>query len=90
MANDGNVHCANDRLNAFADTSTGKSILGLAQHLMKDLDLTFTEQVFLQESGYFPEGPKDEVKQEPLIKSLLDVHKELERPVRKEIIFQSK
>lgn len=52
---------------------------------MKDLDLTFTEQVFLQESGYCPEGPKDEVKQEPLIKSLLDVYKELERPVRKEI-----
>lgn len=56
VANDGNVDSANDFLRKFKDSTNGAVVLALAQDLMRELKLTYTEQVYLQESGFDLEG----------------------------------
>lgn len=91
LGNDGNTSSANDRLKAFSETATGKTVLGMAHEIMRDLNLTYTEQVFLQESGYSPakvDGGKEEKKKSPtkgrgplVVDSLLDHYQKMVQPV---------
>lgn len=89
VANDGNVNCANDRLKEFVDTATGKAVLAMAHQIMKNLKLTYTEQVFLQESGYSSEKNADvdtnrTIEEKPCaVDRLLDQYHQISKPVRR-------
>lgn len=89
VANDGNVNCANDRLKEFVDTATGKAVLAMAHQIMKNLKLTYTEQVFMQESGYSSEKNADvdtnrTIEEKPCaVDRLLDQYHQISKPVRR-------
>lgn len=59
MAKDGNVESANSKLDSFMDTPNGVLVLSLATDLMREMKLTYTEQVFLQETGFDPNTTYD-------------------------------
>lgn len=85
VAKDGDIDCVNDRLNAFTATSTGQKILGMAQKIMQEIKLPYSEQVFLQESGFYPDKGTDHKggkKESPTVASLLEMYATLEKPVK--------
>lgn len=85
MANDGQVHGANERLTAFAETQAGQQVLGMAFDLMRKMNLAYTEQVFIQESGHYP--AKSGGSEKPnVIDDLVDIYERLERPVRRPLL----
>lgn len=85
IAKDGDVDCVNDRLKAFTATSAGQKILGMAQKIMQEMNLPYTEQVFLQEAGFYPDKGTDikaGKEESPTVDSLLEMYAKLEKPVR--------
>lgn len=91
VGNDANANSANDRLKAFSETATGKTVLAMAHEIMRDLNLTYSEQVFLQESGYSPANVEDgkakekktptQEKKHLVVDSLLDHYQKMVQPV---------